>query len=206
MDTIKEIESIRTDILDTIAKCECGDDCESVVYLKKIAGRLSSVSSCCRPLAAAPAASPTPDGAAPSASVPSVPSVPSNTAKLREALDLVDEGFTEGCLDAPGDCPTKHDLHRVSVIREKVKSALAAPPRNCERFQTKDAAREAFQKLRHHRVWADVSLWDDRDEIEAFLDWLFATGDNCLKCPFSEPTCKFAWAQAPYVEKEGGAK
>lgn len=48
--------------------------------------------------------------------------------------------------------------------------------RNCERFQTKDAAREAFQKLRHHRVLADVSLWDDRDEIESFLDWLFATG------------------------------
>lgn len=89
MDIIKEIESIRTDILDTIAKCECGDDCESVVFLKKIAGRLSSVSSCCRPLAAAPAASPTPDSAAPSAPVPSVPSVPSvssNEAKLREAI------------------------------------------------------------------------------------------------------------------------
>ena len=31
-------------------------------------------------------------------------------------------------------------------------------------------------------------------------------GDNCLKCPFSQPTCKFAWAQMPYVEKEGCAK
>lgn len=29
-------------------------------------------------------------------------------------------------------------------------------------------------------------------------------GDNCLKCPFSQPTCKFAWAQIPY--DEGGAK
>ena len=57
-----------------------------------------------------------------------------------------------------------------------IDAALAAQPRNCDRFQTKDAAREAFQKLRHHRVWADVSLWDDKDEIEAFLDWLFATG------------------------------
>ena len=45
MDTIKEIESIRTDILDTIAKCECGDDCESVVFLKKIAARLAAISS-----------------------------------------------------------------------------------------------------------------------------------------------------------------
>lgn len=57
-----------------------------------------------------------------------------------------------------------------------VELLTSTPPRNCERFQTKDAAREAFQKLRGHRVWADVSLWDDRDEIEAFLDWLFALG------------------------------
>ena len=64
MDTIKEIESIRTDILDTIAKCECGDDCESVVFLKKIAARLAAISS-------------------------EVPSVPSNTAKLREALEFI---------------------------------------------------------------------------------------------------------------------
>ena len=27
---------------------------------------------------------------------------------------------------------------------------------------------------------------------------------HCSKCPFSEPTCKFAWAQTPY--EEGGAK
>lgn len=102
MDTIKEIESIRNDILDTIAKCECGDDCESVVYLKKIAGRLSSVSSCCRPLALASAASPAPDGAAPSAPVPSVPpvpEVPSNEAKLREALALA-RRYISLCPDA----------------------------------------------------------------------------------------------------------
>lgn len=61
MDTKKEIEGIRTDILDTIAKCECGDDCESVVFLKKIATRLAAIS-------------------------PEVPSVPSNAAKLREAV------------------------------------------------------------------------------------------------------------------------
>lgn len=27
---------------------------------------------------------------------------------------------------------------------------------------------------------------------------------KCEKCPFAEPTCKFAWAQMPY--EEGGAK
>lgn len=55
-----------------------------------------------------------------------------------------------------------------------VTTALSAPPRNCDLFDTKDKAREAFQKLRGHRILADVSLWDDRDEIEALFDWLFA--------------------------------
>ena len=64
----------------------------------------------------------------------------------------------------------------LEALLNMAKAALAAPVRNCNMFQTKDAAREAFQKLRGHRVWADVSLWDDRDEIEAFLDWLFALG------------------------------
>ena len=40
--------------------------------------------SCCRPLAAAPVASPTPDGAAPSATVPSVPEVPSVLSNVGE--------------------------------------------------------------------------------------------------------------------------
>lgn len=57
---------------------------------------------------------------------------------------------------------------------DKAKSALSAPPRNCDLFDTKDKAREAFQKLRGHRILADVSLWDDRDEIEALFNWLFA--------------------------------
>ena len=76
------------------------------------------------------------------------------------------------------DAKTKKEIRTINYydVIAKAKAALASPQRNCERFQTKDAAREAFQKLRHHRVWADVSLWDDRDEIEAFLDWLFALG------------------------------
>ena len=59
-------------------------------------------------------------------------------------------------------------------ILEVVNAALSSPPRNCDLFDTKDKAREAFQKLRGHRILADVSLWDDRDEIEALFDWLFA--------------------------------
>ena len=77
---------------------------------------------------------------------------------------MVDEGFSEGCLDAPGDCPTKHDLHRVSVIREKVKSALAAPPRNCDRFATKFDAKHEWEKV------CKAGL----PEQGPFEDWIFA--------------------------------
>lgn len=64
--------------------------------------------------------------------------------------------------------------NEIRGAHKAVEAALGKPPRNCDVFGTKDTTREAFQKLRGHRVWADVSLWDDRDEIEAYLDWLFA--------------------------------
>ena len=93
-----------------------------------------------------------------------------NAAKLREALKDIGR-IVEQIRLLYSDYPSEtHEIAR------KANAALASPQRNCERFQTKDAAREAFQILRGHRVWADVSLWDDRDEIEAFLDWLFAIG------------------------------
>lgn len=59
-------------------------------------------------------------------------------------------------------------------IYGEVKNAGSTPPRNCDLFDTKDKAREAFQKLRGHSIRADVSLWDDRNEIEEFFNWLFA--------------------------------
>lgn len=102
MDTIKEIESIRTDILDTIAKCECGDDCESVVFLKKIAARLAAISS-------------------------EVPSAPSNTAKLREALLCI--GHIAEYLEAG---TVKDLNHAYRNIQDRVNIALAAPARNCD--------------------------------------------------------------------------
>ena len=107
-----------------------------------------------------------------------------NAAKLREAAEVTLTTIKK-CMDIlnsiPSDCGYDGLVEDVGdelcgLRDDFINAALAAPPRNCERFQTKDAARDAFQKLRHHRVWADVSLWDDRDEIEAFLDWLFALG------------------------------
>ena len=55
-----------------------------------------------------------------------------------------------------------------------IRAGLEAPTRNVDRFATLDEAREAFQKERGHKVWADVELWDSMDEAGAFVRWLFA--------------------------------
>ena len=102
----------------------------------------------------------------------------SNVQKMRKALEKIVE------LTAPCEGVPSIELQ----VQAEALDAISAPPRNCDRFQTKDAAREAFQKLRKHRVWADVSLWDDRDEIELFLDWLFANEGD------------IDWANIPYEE------
>lgn len=61
---------------------------------------------------------------------------------------------------------------------DKAKAALAAPPRNCERFQTKEDAAMAFNKERSVFIPQSI-LW----QLGEWLDWLFA----------------------PATEKEGGA-
>lgn len=105
-----------------------------------------------------------------------------NAAKMRDAL-VETQSVIAKCMDILNMIPggVEYDgliddvADELCDLREShVKPALSAPPRNCDLFDTKDKAREAFQKLRGHRILADVSLWDDRDEIEALFDWLFA--------------------------------
>lgn len=95
---------------------------------------------------------------------------------LQESADRADgidrDAMCGRCLHAKimfNDC--KHDG---SCWVDKVVNALAAPPRNVDRFATMDEAREAFQTMRGHWCRADVELWDSRDEIGEFVRWLFA--------------------------------
>ena len=53
---------------------------------------------------------------------------------------------------------------------DKAKAALAAPPRNCDRFKTKEEAAIAFAKEKKQWIPQQV-LW----ELAPWLDWLFAT-------------------------------
>lgn len=102
-----------------------------------------------------------------------------NNQKLREALEAINSIDTRGLnrllyVLVEADIFDGGQINKTISAVEKARRALAEPLRNCDLYATKDEAREAFQNLRGHRVLADVSLWDDRDEIEAMFDWLFA--------------------------------
>ena len=111
--------------------------------------------------------------------------VADNAAKMREALEAVDDAFSSGSLYASGDCPTPHDVSVFEDVRDKVKTALATPPRNCD----VGTAEEQAQRFE-----------------------LFCCQAYCSKkCPlYGKPNiggecgCAIEWAQMPY--KEGGSK
>ena len=97
-----------------------------------------------------------------------------DVAKLREALeaiisgyenaDLCDMNYGEWCHDPANVCvnvPLCKAIHEARV-------ALAAPPRNCERFQTVKQAKEAYrEEVRRVYIW-------DGCETERLVDWLLA--------------------------------
>ena len=88
-----------------------------------------------------------------------------NAAAMREALGNIRDlmlGLRAG--------DSVSSAHILSVVDR----ALAAPARNCDLYPTAEKATRAFQQMRNHRVRADACLWDDRDEIGTFIDWLFA--------------------------------
>ena len=89
---------------------------------------------------------------------------PGNAAALREAL-------TEIRRVAGDDGPFRY------TIRDVVAAALAAPPRNCDRFKAADEARMAFWDT-HETIW---DAFKNRGGTELFyevLDWLFAPAEG----------------------------
>ena len=104
-----------------------------------------------------------------------------NAAALREALEKIVRIAEEW--DTPGIHAVQATLYR---ILEAARAALAAPPRNCDRFKAADEARMAFWDT-HETIW---DAFKNRGGTELFyevLDWLFAPAESSNK-------------------KEGGAK
>lgn len=95
-------------------------------------------------------------------------------AKLREAVGyILKYADSVACRDHD-----EHTRHYIDQIRKWAQSALAAPPRNCDRFASAEEAWNAYDE------W--VESYRAKGEVP----------------PFNE----FGWLFAPATEKEGGAK
>lgn len=112
------------------------------------------------------------------------PSAVGDAAKLREALENMVRAETHGSMerdDLCGRCLEKMFArcnHDGTCWVDKAITALAAPPRNCDRFASAEEA------------------WDAYDE------WVESYRSKGKTEPFNE----FGWLFAPAPEKEGGAK
>ena len=89
-----------------------------------------------------------------------------NAAKLYEAVGyILKYADSAACRDHD-----EHTRHYIDQIRKWAQSALAAPPRNCDRFKTKEEAATAFANEKKQWIPQQV-LW----ELAPWLDWLFVT-------------------------------
>lgn len=91
-----------------------------------------------------------------------------DAAKLREALEAL-LNLAYEVEDMNSDTGPRTSIPTKFVI-DTAKAALAAPPRNCDRFQTKEDAAIAFNEERNVFIPQSI-LW----QLGEWLDWLFAT-------------------------------
>ena len=90
-----------------------------------------------------------------------------NAAKLREALDDIIELINKWRTD------NVMEHWQYSQLFDIADAALAAPPRNCDRFKTKEEAATAFANEKKQWIPQQV-LW----ELAPWLDWLFAPANE----------------------------
>ena len=88
-----------------------------------------------------------------------------NAAAMREALINAKEVLIK-CLDGD-NCPTEDDI-RDEI--GKIEAALAVPPRNCDRFKTRDDAAREYLHLAANANLPDKEAMD-------IADWLLATAE-----------------------------
>jgi hypothetical protein len=105
-----------------------------------------------------------------------------NAAALREALVKTLDAFKSGAIRTEWNDPDswKHD-DELWYLKNDIESALAAPPRNCDRFKAADEARMAFWDT-HETIW---DAFKNRGGTELFyevLDWLFAKAEGGMEC------------------------
>ena len=94
-----------------------------------------------------------------------------NAAKLREVVKCLMDNLNIHLVQ-PSEQITvnRAELDGMVMVCEK---ALAAPPRNCDRFKTKEEAATAFANEKKQWIPQQV-LW----ELAPWLDWLFAPANE----------------------------
>ena len=88
-----------------------------------------------------------------------------DAAKLREALLRC---------DAIAQLPEVRNEQSIKDMRNIIKRALSAPPRNCERFATADDAKREFNYLWNFVWQRGGGCLNERNYVEEFERWLFA--------------------------------
>ena len=106
-----------------------------------------------------------------------------DSAKLREALEHMVRAETYGSMerdDLCGRCLEKmfaRCKHDGTCWVDKAITALAAPPRNCDRYATVDEAMDDFADEALIEQWNALKAGKDRDmlaeELFVFTKWLF---------------------------------
>jgi hypothetical protein len=97
-----------------------------------------------------------------------------NAAAMREALELLNQLFDSCVLGTHSDM-TADEMDNVDELYFKTKSALAAPPRNCDRFNTGDPMKDVVDAYGAWQRYCDDPTTPPSCNVEsAFKYWLFA--------------------------------
>ncbi len=96
-----------------------------------------------------------------------------NAAAIREALTQVQIGFDGNVLGPIGDVPNDWEIAEAKRLCKVVDSALAKPPRNCDRFADAPSAYAAFIT-----PWKLAGNLDKVPTERDFGDWLFAPAEG----------------------------
>ena len=103
--------------------------------------------------------------------------VAGNVAALREALEWCVFDYETGGIDETSEKWLAEHFGETSalVCWRKAKAALAAPPRNCDMFNTGDPAKDANDAYAAWQTYCDNTSMPPSCRVEsAFKNWLFA--------------------------------
>lgn len=105
-----------------------------------------------------------------------------NVQKMRKALEFADKELRRATEDSIYGDDMVYLVGCMRSVASVCRSALAAPPRNCERFNSGDATKDAADAYDEWQRHCDCSLMPPSCKVEsAFRQWLFAKAKSETK-------------------------